>query len=271
MEQVLNFFQNKWTKFGFSFVSIGYVAFLSWLTWVTYAYYLKPTNEPALFTFYLLINFIFGIAVVYTRGQLITQISAAFLLPILLITLILNFGNWYLFIPPLLVSIAVFFICRMDESIKIVLGTLYFILYVVAVVAYIALFEFLGVSINDLDLSLRSDYTSYSPEGSYRLVIYVDDESKEKRSVSYYVEDATKDIHLPFLVCERVANSKRLLTVLYGREVPVKWISDDKLMLDNRLKEINLYVDEDAEITWGTTTVTTTKEKPAESTTPTEE
>ncbi len=250
MDKVLSFFRNKWTKLGFSVLSIGYGIFMVWMAWLTFSFYIIPTNPAALFVLYLFINVIFGVAMIYTRKQIITQIVALFLHPCIMVTLIFAFGNWYLILPLFVVSTVVFFAAGSSETLKIVLGTIYLILFVLAILGYMTLQQFSIKIIDEFfnvntETELRSPDYSYSTEGSYRLVKYIDEESKENRTVNYYIENALEDIELPFVKCEKIFGAAWVLTSRYEKTVEVKWMSDTKLLIDNKLKDVSVISEAD--------------------------
>lgn len=237
MDKVLSFFKNRWTKLGFSLLSIGYGAFLVFLAWLTFSHYLVPTNPASLFTLYLFINVIFGIIMIYTRRQVITQIIACFLHPCILVTLIFAFGNWYLLVPPFIISTVVFFAAASSETLKTVLGTIYLIFFVIGVLGYLTLQTF-TIKIFEVDLNLRSSDYLYSPDKNYRVVKYIDSESKENRMIVYYVEPANEDLHLWFLDCEMFYSGVKIHATRYENQPDVKWLSDNKLLIDGKVKDI---------------------------------
>lgn len=244
MDKVLSFFGSKWTKLGFSFLSFGYGAFLVFIAWLTFSHYLVPTNPASLFSLYLFINVIFGILMIYTRRQVVTQIVACLLHPCILVMLIFAFGNWFLLVPPFVIATVVFFAAGSGEVLKTVLGTIYLILFVLGVLGYMTLKTF-TIKISDVDLNLRSPDYLYSPDKAYRVVKYVDEENKENRMVSYYVEPANEDMHLMFLDCERFYGAVKVHAARYQNQPQVKWLNETKLLIDGKVKDILTGVSEE--------------------------
>ncbi|MCL1824208.1 MAG: hypothetical protein FWG44_08400 [Oscillospiraceae bacterium] len=244
MDKVISFFKNKWTKLGFSALSLGYGFFMIWLAWLSFSFYLVPVNPVSLFSLFLLINVLFGTVMIYTRKEIATKITACILHPCILVMLVFAFGNWFLLIPVFAVSSVVFFASGSSESLKTILGTIYLILFVLTTLGYMTL-QIFSIKVFDIDLELRSpreDY-QYSYDKTYRLVTYTDKENKENRTISYYVEFTPDDLKLPFLDCERYANSKKILIQRLSSEPEVYWLVNE----DDRnpdLKNIHkLYVD----------------------------
>ena len=48
---------------------------------------------------------------IYTRRQVITQVNIMIMPPILFLSFLLAFGNWYMLIPPICVIVVMFFVC----------------------------------------------------------------------------------------------------------------------------------------------------------------
>ncbi|MCL2076790.1 MAG: hypothetical protein FWH08_00075 [Oscillospiraceae bacterium] len=242
MDHVIAFFKNKWTRLGFSALSLGYGFFMIWLAWLSFSFFLVPTNPVSLFSLYLLINVLFGIVMIYTRKEIATQITACLLHPCILVMLVFAFGNWFLLVPVFVVSTVVFFAAGSPESLKTVLGTIYLILFVIVTLGYLTMQIFsIGIpTLVDLDLRCPQEDYLYSTEGTYRLVMYIDRENKENRTVSYFVEFTADDIKLPFLEGERHSNSRRILQQRLSNKTEVEWLSDSQLLIDGRVKDVSV-------------------------------
>lgn len=240
MDKFIRFVNNKWLKFGVSFLSIGYPLLLCFVTWLVMGFYLEPTHIGALFTLYIFINLIFSGIMLFTRRQIITKICAMLNPLIAFAILLLGFGNWLIIAPPVAVSILIFFLCGAGETKKIVLGTLYLILYVVGVLVYLTLQMLMGnISLMEVDLSTRSTTYNYSPDKEYRIVTYVEPEKSQTRTVSFYLEEADGDISLPFLECRKVLGSIHLITSSYDDPAKLEWKNKNTLYIDGRLREFD--------------------------------
>jgi hypothetical protein len=235
MSYVIAFFRNKWTKIGFSALSLGYGFFVIWLAWLVYSFHLVPTNPVSLFSLYLMINVLFGTVMVYTRKEIATQVVACMLHPCILVMLVFAFGNWWLLVPVFIISSVVFFAAGSPESLKTILGTIYLILFVLTVLGYMTLQIFSINIIHATNIELRSPDYLYSTNSTYRLVKYIDKENVQNRNVNYFIEFAAGDIKLPFLEGERQAGSILILSQGYERNPHVEWISDTEVFADGRV------------------------------------
>lgn len=281
MDKLVAFFKNVWLRRGVALLCWGYTAMLVWLAWLNFAYHFEFENPTSLFVLYLFINIAALGLMIYTRKQVITMINCMVLPPIVFVSVILGFGSWYMLIPPLVVVIAMFFICAANETLKTVLGTMYLLMYVIGVVAYVVINLLMGrISFTDVDLSLRdSAYEKLSPDGEYRIVRYIDDPSKERRTASYYIEYTGDDVEIPFGICKKVLGCQRVLTTKFNNKTddPVFWTTvkangEDIIMINvEGVTMENPYLKEvvpDTESEPDTTTKSTTASKSEETSEP---
>lgn len=228
MDILTSIFKNVWVRRGVAALTWGYTGMLVWLAWLNFAYFLEYENPTSLFVLYLFINVAALGLMIYTRGQVITQVNVMIIPPILFLSFMLAFGSWYMLLPPICVIIIMFFVCRANETLKTVLGTMYLLMFVVGAAAYITMTLLMGrLSLTGVDLQLRdTNYEVLCDDGDYRIVRYVDKPNGERRTASYYVEDTTKDVKIPFGSGKRVLGCGWVLTTKYsGREdSPVSWV-----------------------------------------------
>ena len=215
MDKLVEFFKNVWFRRAVALVCWGYTFMMAWVAWLSFGYSFEYDNPTAL-----------GLMIL-TRRQVITMVNCMILPPIIFVIVIFGFGNWYLILPPLAVVIAMFFINAANETLKTVLGTIYLLMYVIGVVAYIAINLFMGdlTFFIGVDLSRRdADYEKLSPSGDYRIVRYVD-EPGERRTAAYYIESTEDDVKIPFGICKKVFGSKHIHTAAYQSKSddPVSW------------------------------------------------
>lgn len=258
MDILTSFFKNVWVKRGVAVLCWGYTGLLAWLAWLNFAFFLEYENPTSLFVLYVFINVAALGLMIYTRRQVITQVNIMIMPPILFISFFLAFGSWYMLLPPICVIVAMFFISRANETLKTVLGTMYLLMYVVGAAAYITMTLLMGrLSLTGVDLQLRdTNYEVLSSDENYRIVRYVDKPTGELRTASYYVEDTTRDMKIPFGKAKRVLGCGWVLTTKYsGREdSPVSWVKTtidgervEALSVEGSIKENPYLVEEIAE------------------------
>jgi hypothetical protein len=250
--KVFAFFSNKWTKFGFSFVSAGYLWFLGWVAWLTFNHHFVFENAAAVFLLYTFINVMFTVVMIYTKRCIITRIVTLFMHPFILVMLIYGFGNWYLLLPAFIAATVVFFASGANESLKVILGTIYMILFVLAFLAYVTV-EMLTIPIPyKMDLELRTAELQVNSESdTFRVVAYVSDPGgQSRRTASFFIERTDLDLELWNMTAERIGRV-RLGTAPYDRitcdedRLIITWISGNVLSFDGRHFEVS----EEGEIT----------------------
>lgn len=243
MDKVIAFFRNNWCKRGFSLLTPLYPIMLLQIDWLAFAYSIEPTNPIALFLLYVLVNFIFGGLMFYTRKQILTRFCLCITPLIIFLMMILAFGNWYMIVPPLVITAFVFLASGAGETLKTILGTIYLMMFVVGALVYLTLLHFnltpqTLLLKNYCDLADRSLSYEYSPEGTYRLVTYINDDNAERVSASYYVEETANDIELWYLNAYCHFDSLKVLVTVHQDTLEYHWESDEELYIDGRLKNI---------------------------------
>ncbi|MFA5658285.1 MAG: hypothetical protein WC900_03285 [Oscillospiraceae bacterium] len=205
-----NFLLNKWTRLGASLLSIIYVVIIILLAYNTFIYQLVIKRAVAFGIVYIIFNLIFLTLMFYSRKEIATSIFAMVLLPFVFFILIFNFGNWLVIAPPFIVAIVAFFMCKAPEVLKTLLGTIYLLMYILGIIAYLVVrlllsgsaeLTVLGDSLPDnnilWDIYSRDKIAelmenSVSPDGAYRYYI-VDVKDSPKGRVELYVEPNNLD------------------------------------------------------------------------------
>ena len=243
MDKIIDIFRNKWVKFGVSFLSLGLPAFMIYVDWLAFAYYLQPVSAVPLFLMYIQVLFVFAGIMFDTRMQIVTRIVALVTPITAFFLLFIAFGQWYLIIPPIVISAFTFLASGMNETLKTILGTVYLLMFVVGTLVYLTMLHF-NLTIQTLmpfsecDISKRSGEYDYSPDKTYRLVMYIDDAGNERSLVSYYIEKTADDVELPYLKCYKHLDSLKVLATMDKDSVVYKWLTDNDLYIDGHAKNM---------------------------------
>lgn len=124
-------------------------------------------------------------AMLCSRTHPLTKFSCMLLMPCLLPTVLLNFGDWALIVPLAVTCLLMFFFVGVNETPKTIFGTIYLLLYVLGSLGY-----FLAVSLfstNSTSVLLES---RVSDSGSYRYsLINTDDSSGGSTAVKISPND----------------------------------------------------------------------------------
>lgn len=231
MDKLVAFFKNVWFKRGVSLLCWAYTGLIVWVAWLNLAYTFHYDNASALFVLYLFVNLVALALMIYTRRQVLTMINSMLLPIIVFLIVIFAYGNWYMIVPPLVVVVVVFLFSGMNETLKTVFGTMFLLMYVIGVAAYIAIGMLMGtLNFTGVDLSKRDlKYEVLSPSGEYRIVRYVDDPVGDRRIASYYIEYTGDDVEIPFGYCKKVLGCQHAHSMQYTGQSdnPVVWYVTD--------------------------------------------
>lgn len=234
---------NPWVKRLLSVFNLLYVAVLVLLSYSTFLYDLEihSGSEGLFFTVYVIASLIFLAFMIFTRRQILTKIVSFLMLPIVFTLIIFNMGNWILIIPPFIVALVVFFVCDNNETVKVIFGTIYLLIYVLGIVA-IFIFSNFNTAVEtrlDENLSPESDvYRLYamdevlkqvgdenaiSPDGSLRFYLY-DVQDNNKGELKLIVEPYGQDKVMKFFTLKQ-KGIRRIVYRFEGRgEIPIiKW------------------------------------------------
>lgn len=254
---------NVWVKRCVSVFTVAYAAVIALLTYATFLYDLVFVSgkEAGFLVIYAVASIVFMLLMIYTREMLMTKIISIALLPIVFFLLLFNIGNgnWILIIPPFIVAIVMFFAAATNETIKVIMGTIYLLLYVLGIVAYVVCNMLFGGSdvetvldpYMDQDTSAYSYYkndmahlaevldeeNTISPDGRYRFYI-TDVKDSDKGCVKIYVVPNGQDINLKFFSLNQKGIRKTITSKGTRGVVPdVGWVvtEDDILALQFRL------------------------------------
>lgn len=123
----------------------------------------------------------------YTRKQLLTKLSSLIMLPAMVLPLLIYFGQWWVLIPLMAVSLIAFFLSGLGETAKTVWGTIFLLIYLVGALVYFVVTSMFAPA--TVTTMIQSDV---SPSGLYRYEIYnTTDSSNGSTRVS--VESNTMD------------------------------------------------------------------------------
>lgn len=242
-------FSNIWFKRLMSTFNILYVLVLGLLSYSTFLYDLEihQNSRGLFFTVYILANVIFLSFMIFTRKQIVTKILGFLLLPLVFTLVLFNAGDWILIIPPLVVSLAMFFIADNNETAKVILGTLYLMMYVLGIVM-LYVFSIFNTSVETrLDENLSKDSSVYkvydmesvleqvnvdnaiSPDGTLRFYLY-DVQDNNKGELKLIVEPYGQDKVMKFFTLKQ-KGIRRVVYRFEGRgEIPeIKWEDSETL------------------------------------------
>ncbi len=220
MKEILG---NIWVKRCVSIFCATYAAVIGMFTWATFLYDLQfvGRNMGSFLVVYSVASIVFLLLMVYSREMFVTRVISLLLLPVVFFLLLFNIANanWILIVPPFIVALVMFFAAGTAETMKVIMGTIYLLLYVLGIVAYVVCNMLFGGStvetVLDMKLDPQSTVYSYykddlvhlsqvvdeentiSPDGRYRFYL-TDVRDSNTGSVNIYVVPHGNDIDLKF-------------------------------------------------------------------------
>lgn len=218
--------ENKWVKWCVSIFGCAYFAVVTLFTYATFLYKLEFAEGRAgqFLLLYSFASLFFLVLMIYTRDMILTRIISVLMMPVTFCLILFNMFNWIIIIPPFVVALIMFFTAGTRANVKVVLGTVYLLMYVLGIVAYFVLNMLLGGSAVETELNLDLDpqgevYPLYSgqmkkiaevtdeantlsPDGEYRFYI-CDVKDNDKGAVKMYVVPANQDIELKFFTLKQ--------------------------------------------------------------------
>lgn len=246
MKGILN---NKKITVVLSISSVLYMLYLLSLAYNTFFYKFVITSQIGFALFYILINILFVSAMFFSRKEKLTSILSILFLFVIFWLLIFNFNQAIVFLPPMIVSIFMFFACKGNETFKTIVGTLYLLLYILGIIIFVLSGSFFGDRINGTVLTkninskseLLTVYSqdkidkivegSVSPDKKYRFYI-ADVKNSAKGQIQIIVTPNDMDKkHLLYSLEEK--GREKIVGFIKSRgndSLPeVKWIGDNKI------------------------------------------
>ncbi len=126
-------------------------------------------------------------AMLYTRKQFLTKLCSLIMLPAMVFPVMIYFGQWAILIPPLIVSLIIFFLSGYGETAKTVWGTIFLLIYLLGSLVY-----FLVTSMFAPSTVTTLVQEGNSPSGLYRYEVYNTTDSSNG-STKVTVESNTMD------------------------------------------------------------------------------
>lgn len=239
-----NFLANIWVKRILSLLSAAYAGLMIFLVYTSLYYDIRITNKASFVVLVIFLSVLLGGAMLYTRKQLLTSVVGllGLLLYLPVVVLFYSKENLLLLIPLGIVTVLIFFFSGAGEGLKIIVGTIYLLLYIISI-----LFYYLYVTIFSGHTVDVIKAQSVSQSQSYRCYV-LDITDTSKGTTKVIVEPNDYDI---------VYNSITFVEKGYGRvvynvrqnnlDLNLEWQKDenskDILLVDSKVR----FKQEDAE------------------------
>lgn len=247
-----DFLSNVWVKRAISVFGIVYFAVVVMLTYATFLYDLEfaEGRETSFFVVYVISSLVFMMLMILTRHEIVTRVLSVLWLPVVFFLVLFNMMDWVLIIPPFVVAVVVFFAAGTSANVKVILGTIYLLMYVLGIVAFFVLNVLFGGSSEetllneDLDTGssvyslyrkdfqhlcdVTSDDNTISPDGKYKILVY-DVKNNNVGAVKICVVPYDQDIELKFFTLKQKGIKKTISSKGIRGTVPeVGWTTDEQ-------------------------------------------
>lgn len=226
--------RSKITQFFLAAVSLIYLFIVGGISVLSALYTVSIPNRLLLAVTFSLIGILAISAMLCSRTHPITKFSCMLLMPCLLPTVLLNFGEWALIVPLAVTCLLMFFFSGVAETPKTVFGTVYLLLYVLGSLVY-----FLAVSLfstNSTSVLLES---RVSDSGAYRYSLV---NTEDSSGGSTTVEITPNDMDINFSVISFLAEGYERIVyierpVQYG--IQLEWKTMGRQEVTSELCEIS--------------------------------
>ncbi|MCM1226495.1 MAG: hypothetical protein NC320_03595 [Clostridium sp.] len=217
-----------WLKRAASVFGMFYTVFVCIMSYFSIFYEIVVTRRVLLAVFLSVISILAGTAMIYSRKQILTKISGFVMFPVLLPVVILSFGTWEVIIPLAACAVVIFFANASNEGAKILLGTIYLMVYILAALAYFIFTSFLASP------ALKETIDKgVSPSGKYRYEV-VDTTDSSGGCTSILLEPNFMDRDYPGITFKVKGYNRTLCVKRPKTEVELKWDKDDLYVNDER-------------------------------------
>lgn len=229
MALLKEFFNNKWTKRCVSIFSLTLGILTVILSYMALFYDVVITNAKTFGITIAVVVVVLGAVMIYTRKNLITSIISMLSLLLILPIVMFCWGNWLLVIPIVVLSVVMFFLCGASENFKTIIGTIYVMIYIMAIIAY---FLYSNLIVGQTRDTKSENYVSGT--GTYRCYI-IDTIDSSTGSTKIYVEPNTYDTYYNGIAFIAKDYERIVYNIRERKEVNIEW-RDDDLYVDNELR-----------------------------------
>ena len=252
---------NKWFLFAVSVFNVIYLILIGALTIWTFLYEIRFDNERAFYGLYISLTVIFCGTMFISRHQFLTRVISMVLLFPVFALIIFNMNNPIIYLPCLVIGVFMFFACGAGDTTKVLIGSLYLLMYIVGLIGFMIIFTLFGGSATETrldstvtDPAVVQEYDmqkiyelnahSVSPNGKYRYYI-IDVQDNDRGKVIIVVEPNDMDIGYRFFTLVEAGYTSRIA------KHPVRGVTPDIQWIDG--ETIRFRFGEDAD--WKTSTV----------------
>lgn len=176
---------NKWFILAVSILCVSYTLCLIYFAYAVFFYDIVYTDKTMFAIIYSAFSLVSALLLFYTRRSFLTCIVAMANMVMFFPTLLLDWGNWPLLIPAAMVTLFGFFCCKMNDTFKTIMGTIFLLMYILGSIAFFLIMNVFRVT--TVDTLLTPPGGIVSPSENFRCYV-LDVKNKSSGKVAVYVE-----------------------------------------------------------------------------------
>lgn len=193
MDKVMKVLTNKWFRMVVSLLGAAYSAVLIYFDYIVFFYDIEYTNKKQFAVIGSVFCVVMCLLIFYTRRSPFTCILAMANMILFFPLLLLDWGNWPLLLPGIVLTLFGFFCCHMNETAKTIFGTIFLLMYILGGIAFFMVMNVFRVTTEDTLIE-----RGVSPSGAFRYyVLDVQNKSVGKKCV--YIQPNTLDVDKGFI------------------------------------------------------------------------
>jgi hypothetical protein len=196
MSKLANLVKNKWFILGISLLNASFTGCLCAFAYWVFFYKIEYSNRVLFAALYSVFSLVTGFLMFYTRKSPLTTVFCMANVVILFPSLLMDWGNWGLIVPALIVTVFGFFCCRMNDTLKTVMGTVFLLMYLLGGVAFFLVTQVFTAKTIDTVID-----AGVSPSGDFRYYV-VDQQNNASGKKVVFIEPNMLDVDMKFLMLD---------------------------------------------------------------------
>lgn len=227
MNKFMTVVTNKWFRTAVSILGVAYSVVLAYFDYIVFFYDIEYVSRKEFAIVGSAFSLVMCLLFLYTRRSVFTCIFAMLNMVLYFPLLLLDWGNWPLLLPGMVVTLFGFFCCHMNETAKTIFGTIFLLMYILGGIAFFLVMNVFRVTTVDTLIE-----QGVSPSGAFRYyVLDVQNKSTGKKCV--YVQPNTLDVDKGFIKLDTTI--KRLVKQAPNPcELDCEW-SGTKMIIDGEV------------------------------------
>jgi hypothetical protein len=178
---------------GVSVLNAAFTVCLCVFAYLVFFYKIEYVNRVLFAALYSIFSLLAGFLMFYTKKSPVTAVFCMANVVILFPSLLMDWGNWALLAPAFIVTVFGFFCCKMNDTFKTVMGTIFLLMYILGGVAFFLVTQVFTAKTVDTVTD-----AGISPSGDFRYYV-ADQQNNASGKTVVFIEPNMLDKDLGFL------------------------------------------------------------------------